>query len=232
MSEIRTPEVHIEQTPELDKLLAALAKAQSEMKPAPKNALNPAFARGNSKGSKYADLADCVESIRPPLSKNGLSLLQIYGGPQIVTMLGHESGQWIRGTIKIPNFDSLNPQQIGSATTYLRRYSLGIVGLVTDEDDDGNAASGRSGVTTVDPRGDLAGKADPKQANAYAERFKTAMNADMDEPEIAAAVYAIHTEVSSNHELYIDIANALGSKYSNALKKYVEMHKKAHKAAA
>jgi hypothetical protein len=131
----------IETSAELKELFAALAKAQAEMKPAPKNSVNPAFARGQSKGSKYADLADCMESIRPHLSKHGLCLSQMYGGPEIFTLLGHASGQWIRSRIAIPGFENLTPQQIGSATTYLRRYSLGIVGLVTDEDDDGNAAS-------------------------------------------------------------------------------------------
>jgi hypothetical protein len=133
----------IETSAELKDLFAALAKAQAAMKPAPKTAINPAFKRPGTNGSKYADLADCIETIRAAITPHGLCLLQMYGGPELFTLLGHESGQWIRSRIAIPHFDQLTPQQIGSATTYLRRYSLGMVGLVTDEDDDGNAASAR-----------------------------------------------------------------------------------------
>lgn len=227
-------EVRIETSEELKDLFSALSKAQGLMKPAPKGSVNPAFARGASKGSKYADLADCMEAIRPHTSACGLCLLQTYGGPQIVTTLGHESGQWIRGWVKIPHFDELNPQQIGSATTYLRRYSLGIVGLVTDEDDDGNAASGRpTGVTTVDPRGEEKDRQDfnPKERDKYVSRFTDALNLDKEEADIAAAVYAIHTEIAHKHDLYIAVGDALGTKYKNALRKYVDIHKQLKKAS-
>lgn len=226
--------MNIETSQDLKELFAALAKAQGEMKPAPKKALNPAFARGSSKGSKYADLADCVESIRPHLTKNGLCLSQMYGGPTIVTLLGHESGQWMRSQVQIPNFDSLNPQQIGSATTYLRRYSLGIVGLVTDEDDDGNAASDKAeprGVTTVDPRGENRAPQDETTVKQYVERFQKAMD-NPDDKAAAEDVYKIHLEVASSTDLYIAIGDALGSKYKNALHKFVAAYKKSQKEAA
>lgn len=202
-------EIDIQTSPELKDLFAALAKAQGEMKPAPKTAVNPAFARGNSKGSKYADLADCVEAARPHLAKHGLCLSQMYAGPTVVTLLGHESGQWIRSQIQIPRFDELNPQQIGSATTYLRRYSLGIVGLVTDEDDDGNAASGHSrGVTTVDPRGDNRTPSDPVVVDQWAKKIADAMAAD----DQASAIYSIHTELAPDDHLYIDVADAVAER--------------------
>jgi hypothetical protein len=223
----------IETSTELKELFAALAKAQGEMKPAPKNSVNPAFARGASKGSKYADLADCMESIRPHLSKHGLSLSQMYGGPVVFTLLGHESGQWIRGQIAIPNFDQLSPQQIGSATTYLRRYSLGIVGLVTDEDDDGNAAS-RAGVTTVDPRGDEKDRSDytTQDRDKYVSRFLDAFNLDGTEDDKARAVFAVHKEIAHKTDLYIAVGDELGSKLKAALHSYVAQVKKAQKAAA
>lgn len=178
--------IDIQTSPELQNLFTALAKAQGEMKPAPKNSLNPAFARGASKGSKYADLADCMESVRPHLSKHGLCLSQMYGGPTIVTLLGHESGQWIRSQIPIPHFEELNPQQVGSATTYLRRYSLGIVGLVTDEDDDGNAASGRvsSNKDVHSPKPDGWDRQDTKKATEYQTRIMNGLDDGRDVLEI------------------------------------------------
>lgn len=213
----------IETSQELDKLFAALAKAQGELEPAIKDATNPAFARGANPGSKYADLAGCMKVIKAALPKHGLCLTQMYGGPEVVTMLGHESGQWIRGSITIPHFDSLNPQQIGSATTYLRRYSLGIVGLVSDIDDDGNAASGKTG-TVVDPRGQDRPAQDDKTVQEYVKRFTVAME-NPDDMAAAADVFAIHNEVAHKHELYMAIGDALGTKYKNSIRKFVAMAK-------
>jgi hypothetical protein len=227
----------IETSGELKELFTALAKAQAEMKPAPKNSLNPAFARGQSKGSKYADLADCMETIRAAITKHGLCLSQMYGGPEVFTLLGHESGQWIRSRIAIPHFEDLTPQQIGSATTYLRRYSLGIVGLVTDEDDDGNAATEGHKSLKTDPRGEPHERNDfdPAERDKYVSRFMDAMTMDKDEETKASAVFAVHTEVAHKHDLYIAIADALaaqhGTKFKNAIRKYVDMHKKVKVAA-
>ena len=56
-------------TPEL---FAALAKAQGEIENASKNAANPHFK------SKYADLAEVLNTIRPTFATNGLSMIQSY----------------------------------------------------------------------------------------------------------------------------------------------------------
>src|SRR5688572_7893234 len=70
---------------------------------------------------------------------------------------------------------------------------------------------------------------DTDQATAiqYATRFIKAMELDKDEPEIAAAVYDIHAEVMANHELYLAISAAMTARARGAVKKYVEMHRKA-----
>jgi hypothetical protein len=63
------------------------------------------------------------------------------GGDRVclTTRLLHTSGQWIEDTAStpIPKFD---PQGVGSACTYLRRYSLAAALCITQEDDDGEAA--------------------------------------------------------------------------------------------
>ena len=213
-------ETDIQTSPDLKDLFAALAKAQGEMKPAPKGATNPAFKRPGSDGSKYADLADCVESIRPHLAKHGLCLSQMYAGPSIVTLLGHESGQWIKSQIQIPHFETMNPQQVGSATTYLRRYSLGIVGLVTDEDDDGNAATRdrpaaevtpiAKGVKTTSPRGDARKNADQKKAALYvAELAKAAALSD------EGAVTQLWDELKEDQDTTIVVWDELKKKHGN-----------------
>lgn len=119
-------------------LFAALAKAQGEIENASKNAANPHFR------SKYADLAEVLNTIRPVFSANGLSLFQTpgYDGSvaNVTTVLAHESGGYITSTAScVPA--KADAQGIGSATTYLRRYSAAAVAGIAQEDDDGNAAA-------------------------------------------------------------------------------------------
>jgi hypothetical protein len=91
------------------------------------------------------------EACRKPLSENGLAVIQLPGkrdGQLFVdSILTHPSGEWISSRLCITPVKD-DPQAIGSAITYARRYGLqAIVGIAPD-DDDGNAASGRDGVDT------------------------------------------------------------------------------------
>ena len=119
-------------------LAAALAKAQGEMENASKNSQNPHFR------SKYADLAEIINTVRPVLAKHGLSVTQFpsFDGTlaHVETIIAHESGEWMSGVTSSP-VQKADPQGIGSATTYLRRYSLAAVCNLAQEDDDANAAS-------------------------------------------------------------------------------------------
>jgi hypothetical protein len=124
----------------IKELLTALAKAQGKISAAKKDATNPHFK------SKYADLASCWEAIKEPLSSNGLSITQWVSpsekGVSVVTLLGHSSGEWLSSEATFPVKDAGNPQSMGSSITYARRYCLSAaIGLVADDDDDGNAAS-------------------------------------------------------------------------------------------
>ena len=123
----------------LDQLAAALSAAQAEFGTVAKSANNPFFK------SKYAALPDVVRAAGPILGKHGLSVMQFPGHEAgvdtLTTILMHESGQHIGDTmlLKLPKNDA---QGQGSAMTYARRYSyMAALGLVADEDDDGNAAS-------------------------------------------------------------------------------------------
>jgi hypothetical protein len=123
----------------IKELAAALSKAQSEMHSAKKDTPNP-FLK-----SKYADLASCWEACREPLTKNGLSVIQTtriteHGNTVLITTLAHTSGEWISGEFPLKAGKD-DMQSLGSALTYSRRYGLtSIVGL-TQEDDDGHAAT-------------------------------------------------------------------------------------------
>jgi ERF superfamily len=118
---------------QIDELAAALAKAQGMMENAVMNRINPHFK------SKYADLAAIRDVSREPLSANGLAIVQTIGDGVLHTRLLHTSGQWIASEHPLPM--SGRPQEIGSALTYARRYSLSaLIGIATDEDDDATGA--------------------------------------------------------------------------------------------
>jgi hypothetical protein len=129
-------------SPEIDKIALALAKAQGAMRPAEKNATNPHF------NKSYADLADCWDAARAPLAANELAIIQLTGNAgnlvTLTTMLVHSSGQWFKSTLALQPVKA-DPQGIGSAITYGRRYGFNaMVGIAQEEnEDDGNAASGR-----------------------------------------------------------------------------------------
>jgi hypothetical protein len=121
-------------------LAAALVKAQGAFKPASKDRENPAFR------TSYATLSSIVESVRAPLASNGLGFMQPVdasdGVITVSTILVHSSGEsWQSpGTTVRPS--KPDAQGVGSAITYARRYDLcAVLGIVADDDDDGNAAS-------------------------------------------------------------------------------------------
>lgn len=129
------------QSENINELATALAKAQGQMVTAKKDKKNPFFK------STYADLSSIWDACRNALSQNGLAVIQttqsVENRLEMVTTLVHSSGQWIKSQMPIL-VDKPTPQAIGSAQTYYRRYALAaIVGVVaSEEDDDGNAASG------------------------------------------------------------------------------------------
>lgn len=124
-------------TPEL---FGALALAQAEIENADKNAANPHFK------NRYADLAEVLNTIRPVLSKHGLSVSQFphFDGnlASVTTILAHKSGGYVSGVASCA-VSKADAQGIGSATTYLRRYALAAVAGIAQEDDDGRQASAK-----------------------------------------------------------------------------------------
>ena len=131
----------MEKSEQLNELATALAKAQGELENASKSSANPHFK------SKYADLAEILNTVRPVFSANGLSVTQCPGFANgmvtVETLLMHVSGQWIISTISAP-VGKQDAQGVGSAITYCRRYSLAAVAGIAQEDDDGNASIGQT----------------------------------------------------------------------------------------
>jgi hypothetical protein len=121
-------------SPTIGALALALSKAQAVIQPAIKDKNNPFFK------SKYADLSNIWDAIRKPLTDNELSVIQTSQIGVLVTILAHSSGEWVKSYYPInPTKD--DPQGIGSAITYARRYALAAIAGASTEDDDGNEAS-------------------------------------------------------------------------------------------
>ncbi len=120
----------------INELATALCKFQGEMETVGFDANNPFFK------SKYATLAQLVDCSRKLLNKHGIAVSQlIEDDGAVTTILMHTSGQYLKAKVKIEP-SKKDPQGIGSAITYSRRYAYAaILGLVSDDDDDGNAAT-------------------------------------------------------------------------------------------
>lgn len=110
-------------------------------------------------GYVFADLPAILEVINPLLKKHGLGFTQPLSGNQIKTIVFHvESGESIESLTDIPQGVKLSGmndfQVLGSAITYLRRYSLSsILGIITDKDTD---ASGEQKQAKTEPKNDKA----------------------------------------------------------------------------
>ena len=125
-------------------MFASIAKLQAEL---PRIAKGETAQVKSDKGNytyKYADLADVAAEVMPRLGKFGLGFIArptLNGDGKFVLAysLVHESGEREDGEYPLPAAGS--PQQIGSAITYARRYTLcAVTGTTPDDDDDGKAA--------------------------------------------------------------------------------------------
>lgn len=131
-------------SPETSELTKALAKAQADYQIVAFDSANPHFK------SKFASYAQCCDSLRGPLTKNGLSLPDfrpgLIGGQWIVVgTLRHSSGQWISGAAPL-FMGKTDMQSFGAAMTYAKRTLLMALcgGFSGEADDDGNSISEQS----------------------------------------------------------------------------------------
>jgi hypothetical protein len=142
------------QSESIDKLYPAFIAFQAEVPSVLKDGNNPHFK------SKYATLPAITESVRPYLAKHGLGFTQSLAyrdGVQLIfTRVMHTSGQWMEDEGYVLNPTKNDPQGMASAVTYARRNTLGATcGIVTEDDDDGNAASAPRPQPAKQPATDL-----------------------------------------------------------------------------
>jgi hypothetical protein len=93
--------------------------------------------------SKYTDVNSLLEQLEPLIKEQGLLLIQPIRDDRVFSeLVDLKSGQSIGSSLKLPEI--ADPQKIGSAVTYYRRYTLSsLLALQNEEDDDGNSASGK-----------------------------------------------------------------------------------------
>ena len=137
-NEMEAVQLFTDRSNSLDKFMPAFIAVQSNLKAPIKDTANPFFK------SKYADLSSVWESARELLAANGLGIVQttrlLESCTVLHTKMVHTSGQYITSDYPLNPIKN-DPQGLGSALTYARRYSLQSMLGITPEDDDGNAAS-------------------------------------------------------------------------------------------
>lgn len=109
-----------------------LFKVTSTMDKMKKDSNNPFF------NSKYFDINQLIEAIRPALIAEDLLLLQPIENNQVGTrIIDIETGEVVEAFLPLP--DLSEPQKIGACITYYRRFTLGSLIGIEAEDDDGNS---------------------------------------------------------------------------------------------
>ena len=120
----------------INNLTKALHKFQSEVSKIRKDAKNPHFK------SNYASLSSILDAVIPVLSECGLVITSHpHEGSLITTLFHSESGEFMESSYPLTARDMSNPQQIGSAISYARRYSVSSILNLNINDDDGNYAT-------------------------------------------------------------------------------------------
>ncbi len=131
-----------------DKLDAAICDMQCEFKPLVKDKVNPFY------NSKYASMDSVLEATKDARKKFKISVTQWLHGTSelrlLTTRVAH-AGQWIMSTMQIPVLKQ-DAQGVKSAYTLLERAAYtAAVGISPDEDDDGNASTGKNLMPTTKP---------------------------------------------------------------------------------
>lgn len=133
---------------QLAPLYEAFTKAQAEFKVPKKNRnVKVETKSGNNYTFNYADLSSIRDATVPALNKHGLTFRQqeIFdsGMVAIRSIITYKTGVHIEQIDAPLTYNAQDAQKARSITTYLRRYSMSnMLGVVAEDDDDNNIASG------------------------------------------------------------------------------------------
>ena len=146
---------------------------------------------GRANYGKYATLPACLETARSTLAQHNLGVVQITltEPDKLVTRIVHSSGEYLEdGGVPLLCENKNNPQKMGSAITYARRYGLcSLLGICGEEDDDGQRAT---------PQKELPQKrvAKPTPDKSAEEDISLDDDIDLLDAESIKELYAVHFE--------------------------------------
>lgn len=204
-------------SPEVGELAAALASAQGQFPEVPRNrSVSVSTRSGGTYQFRYASLDAILAAVRRPLAENGLAISQLVESgngatiPVLRTVLMHKSGQWIESVA--PIISAGGNQEFGSALSYMRRYALSaLLGIASQEDDDGNVADGNHvGEVAAPEAEDPGGPEEPRRASERQRRLIYALSKERGKSheEMVALMDAMFA-VSSSRELTVRQASTL-----------------------
>ena len=154
-----------------------LLEFQKEVGAIAKDSKNPFFK------SKYFDINKLIEVVKPVLSKHGLILLQPIKDNNVYSQIVDSvNGDIIESCLELPNLT--DPQKIGSAISYYRRYTLSSLLGLQAEDEDGNGL-----------------KAKPKPEKITDSRFEAALIALKENKTTKAAILAFDLTETQKEQL-------------------------------
>lgn len=150
----------------------------------------------------YADINEILSEVKPLLSELNMVLSQpISDGVQYSIVTDVETGEALTSSIKLP--DNLQPQQLGGAITYFRRYTLvTLLSLETEEDNDGNNTTPPAPTEKWLNLTDKNGSITKEYANVL-DAISTGKISSLDQIK---SVYKLSKETES--QLKTDLANA------------------------
>jgi len=97
--------------------------------------------------SKYVPLKEILPVVKSNCHKHNFVFMQLptvlEGKNYLKTLIKHIDGDQIEGLIELVSKDPNDPQKLGGAITYMRRYSLTCMFGLEEDDDDGNNASNK-----------------------------------------------------------------------------------------
>ena len=156
-------------------LYKKLLAVQQSVKAIEKDSVNPHFK------NSYFDINTLLAALKPILSANGLIVLQpvmVVDGTNVLQthVIDAESGESLTSSITLPSTEKA--QELGSALTYYRRYSLQAMFLLEAEDDDGEVAT----VAKVAPTGPATTKPCPECGKPYAGNYPKCYSCKLKKP--------------------------------------------------
>jgi hypothetical protein len=209
-------------------IYAALAKARGIYPNIPKNRVATIKSDKAQYSYKYADLSDVFDAIDTVLSENGLTVIQFPSGQNLVTVIGHESGESVTGTWPIKAMkggDTGAAQAFQAAVQVAKRYALtAMLGISTEETVEGDVNRKLSNI--VDPMNGRFEVADGVRMPAGA-KFSKEMTPKQNAEEAARAIIAQFLDAKTDkgvngawdrNTMFIDVlADKYDELYQNVL---------------